>query len=518
MKKNFLLNKENILVLILFLFSFLINQYYAARGVSPHDSFSHFDTGYRILLGEYPFKNYWIISGPFVDYLQGLFFYLFGTNWNAYVFHSSSINSIVTLATFFILRNFNVRILYSFLFSLLFSVLAYTSSGTPFADHHATFFSLLGVYALLLGIKNENIYYWIILPIFFIFAFLSKQVPSAYIIILSILILIFYSITQNKYKWIIPSLLSSIIFTSAILFMGKAQGINLSSFYEQYITYPQTIGSDRFINYKFTFSGLILHFKYIHLALILFFYSYLSNNFSSKNFFWKKDFIYFLTIFLFSILLIFNQTLTKNQTYIFFLIPIIIGFSFIKTDLNKITSLLCIIFCIFVTLKYHVRFNEQRKFHDLNHTDFSLLKDASVIDIRLKGLKWITPEDFNTKPSEEINLIRSTKEHLKNEQRNFMLITNYSFFSGILQKKTYSPIRWVTGDGTDYPRIENRYFNIYKNLLVNSLKNNKIEVIYLIYPLQDSNIYNYINKNCFNVNRINALLVGYELKECKELL
>ena len=99
-----------------------------------------------------------------------------------------------------------------------------------------------------------------------------------------------------------------------------------------------------------------------------------------------------------------------------------------------------------------------------------------------------------------------------------MLITNYSFFSGILQKKTYSPIRWVTGDGTDYPRIENRYFNIYKNLLVNSLKNNKIEVIYLIYPLQDSNIYNYINKNCFNVNRINALLVGYELKECKELL
>ena len=88
-----------------------------------------------------------------------------------------------------------------------------------------------------------------------------------------------------------------------------------------------------------------------------------------------------------------------------------------------------------------------------------MLKDASVIDIRLKGLKWITPEDFNTKPSEEINLIRSTKEHLKNEQRNFMLITNYSFFSGILQKKTYSPIRWVTGDGTDYPRIENRYFN-----------------------------------------------------------
>ena len=31
-----------------------------------------------ILLDEHPFKDYWIVSGPFLDYFQALFFYLFG--------------------------------------------------------------------------------------------------------------------------------------------------------------------------------------------------------------------------------------------------------------------------------------------------------------------------------------------------------------------------------------------------------------------------------------------------------
>ena len=67
--------KEKVLVIILILFSLLINQYYGNRGIFPVDSFSQFDTGFRILLGEYPFKNYWVVSGPFIDYIQAIFFY-----------------------------------------------------------------------------------------------------------------------------------------------------------------------------------------------------------------------------------------------------------------------------------------------------------------------------------------------------------------------------------------------------------------------------------------------------------
>ena len=74
MKYNILFNKKNLLIFFLFSFSLLINQYFGNKGVFPVDSFSHFDTGFRILLGEYPFKNYWVISGPLIDYLQAIFF------------------------------------------------------------------------------------------------------------------------------------------------------------------------------------------------------------------------------------------------------------------------------------------------------------------------------------------------------------------------------------------------------------------------------------------------------------
>ena len=138
---------------------------------------------------------------------------------------------------------------------------------------------------MILGIKYEKIYYWILLPILFIFAFLSKQVPASYIIILTILILIFYSIVKKKYKWIQYTLLSFGLFTSSLLIFGNVQGITLSAFLEQYIFYPQTIGEKRFDNFNITFNGLVGHFKFIYLALAPLFYINLKNFFQTKDYF-----------------------------------------------------------------------------------------------------------------------------------------------------------------------------------------------------------------------------------------
>ena len=193
MKSNTLFKKENLFVIFLFLFSLLFNQYYGNRGIFPVDSFSHFDTGFRILLDEHPFKDYWVISGPLVDYIQAVFFYLFGVNWQIYVLHASLLNALVTIATFFLLRNFQLHIFYSFAYSIFFSVLAYSSSGTPFVDHHSSFFSLLAIYFLILAIKNEKKIYWFLFPIFFGLAFFSKQTPASYIIIGAIIVLCIFS-------------------------------------------------------------------------------------------------------------------------------------------------------------------------------------------------------------------------------------------------------------------------------------------------------------------------------------
>ena len=279
-----IISKEKLFILILFLFSLLINQYYGNKGIFPVDSFSHFDTGFRILLGEHPFKDYWIVSGPFVDYLQAIFFYFFGVSWQTYVLHASLINAVVTIATFLVLINFKLNIYHSFFYALVFSALAYPISGTPFVDHHSSFFSLLGIYSLILGIKTEERKYWILLPIFFIFAFLSKQTPSSYIIISSIFVLLLYTIIKRKFFWIKYSLISSILIVITILIFGKTQSVNFYSFLEQYIYFPQSIGSERFNNFNFTFSSVVGHFKFIYIAILPLFFVNLKRIFTEKNY------------------------------------------------------------------------------------------------------------------------------------------------------------------------------------------------------------------------------------------
>ena len=54
--------------LVLFLFSFFVNFYYANFGVEPMDSFVLFNGGFKVLNGLTPFKDYWLVTGPLMDY------------------------------------------------------------------------------------------------------------------------------------------------------------------------------------------------------------------------------------------------------------------------------------------------------------------------------------------------------------------------------------------------------------------------------------------------------------------
>ena len=73
MNKMFI-NIKNFYATVLILFSFFFNYYYANLGVFPIDTFAFLDTAYNILLDRHPFKDIWVTTGLFVDYLQSLFF------------------------------------------------------------------------------------------------------------------------------------------------------------------------------------------------------------------------------------------------------------------------------------------------------------------------------------------------------------------------------------------------------------------------------------------------------------
>lgn len=64
---------EYIFVFIILVFSFFVNFYSGRLGIFPIDSFSFFDSGYNILNGKHPVKDYWAFSGIVIDYFQAFF-------------------------------------------------------------------------------------------------------------------------------------------------------------------------------------------------------------------------------------------------------------------------------------------------------------------------------------------------------------------------------------------------------------------------------------------------------------
>ena len=172
--------------------------------------------------------------------------------------------------------------------------------------------------------------------------------------------------------------------------------------------------------------------------------------------------------------------------------------------------------CIYSTTKYHFRFNENRKFHDLNHLDFNLVLDGSLIDNKFNGLKWISPE-FPNNPKKEIRLLLKIKNLLNADKRKKVLITNYSFFSGILDLKLNSPVRWHLTSGQTSPKLGSKYFKNYRNFYLEKLKENEIEVIYIIKPFDTNVLTGIIDEKCLQTSEIDENINIHLIQKCNNL-
>ena len=201
-KKLILIYNNKILITFLAISAFFINYYYGFIGIMPMDNTVLFNGGYRVLKGYIPFTDYWLVTGPLLDYINALFFKLFGVSWSTYIIHSSIINSLLALSSFYFFQIINLSKLYSLIYALLISILFYPVVGTPFVDHHSIFFVIISFYSLIIAIKKKNTNYFLFIPSLLVLSFLSKQTPAAYGIIfisLFILIIAFFD-KRNRFK------------------------------------------------------------------------------------------------------------------------------------------------------------------------------------------------------------------------------------------------------------------------------------------------------------------------------
>jgi len=512
-------NLKNYLPLCLLgLFSFCVNYYYGFIGVMPLDNFVLYNGGYRVLNGYIPFTDYWLVTGPLLDYLNAFFFLVNGVSWKSYIIHSSLFNSIIALATYNLLFNLGLTRTFSFFYSVLFSILFYPVVGTPFVDHHSTFFLIFAFYFFILGINKKNQFYFILIPLLFCLSFLSKQTPAAYgLITICPLILIYFFFNQKQVKKILLSLCYgtaiSILFLFLFLFFTK---INFLNFYDQYILYAKNIGDYRFSNYNFNLINVIIKYKFVSI-LVLFLITILIKLCKKNNKNIEAIFTIAITITL-SCLLIFHQFYTLNQNYIFFLIPLLTGIVHIfykEVSTNKFLLFIFIFFCIYSTAKYHIRFNEHRKFNELEKVDLSKAIDAEILTKDLKGLKWITAEHQNN-PKGEIDNLKNVMEVLSKDQTNKALITDYQFLAPSLKIYDFSPNQWHH-PSVSFPVENQQYYQKYKYFFIENLKKNNIDFIYETTSSDESIIELVINKECLLKKRITEILIKFEIvKNCKE--
>ena len=172
----------------------------------PIDTFGFFDTGYNILNGQLPMRDYWAYTGLTVDYLQSLFFLIFGNNWHSYIIHSSFINVVSSLVFYFFLRDLKISKIFSLIYTFSFATLLYPVSGTPFAYLHAYIFSILAVMIFFLLNNSKKRKFLIFIPLIFFLAFFSMQTPTIYIGLV-LLLFIFYLIILKKEYFLIKTVI-----------------------------------------------------------------------------------------------------------------------------------------------------------------------------------------------------------------------------------------------------------------------------------------------------------------------
>ena len=80
-------------------------------------------------------------------------------------------------------------------------------------------------------------------------------------------------LVNKKFYWVKYSLLSTVFFIIFVFIFGSVQGIGFSSFWNQYILYPQTLGEERYDELNIGFKNIIFDFKYIYLSVAILFYT-----------------------------------------------------------------------------------------------------------------------------------------------------------------------------------------------------------------------------------------------------
>ena len=521
---------EALYVLIILIFVTISCWYFGFVAINPIDNFTNYNSGYLLLKGNIPFKDYWVTTGPLLDFLQFLIFKINGLNWGSYVLHALILNSLFTILLYFIFRKFNLEQKYSFIYSLSTGLIFYSQIGNPFVDHHSSLFSILSILFLILGINSKNSLFWFLVPIFLVLGFLSKQTPTSYLAIIIIFFTFYNFIFFKNYKNISFAIFSSILIICFLLTLFYHLDITVESFLNQYIFFASSVGEIRldvegFLK-PFSFSRYFLKFKLIHISYILLLIYLIKKITSDKLFFKSKEFIIISLLICTAYALIFHQLLTLNTKFVYFYIPILCGFTHVilkNSNFSKkfiFANFLVLTVSFFYYFSSYILTQKFQYFCNNNLKNNVTTVKTKIIDNKFNFL-WKSCLEKN--PYKEIDNLKKTFEFLeKNSKDNYLLITDYQFLNVKLGKKNIKQINKWYHPGVSYPLKSSKYHGYYLKFLKDKIKSNKIKKIIFVYPSyfgSENEIYfKEIFSNCISKEQkhLDGLINTFNIEKCFE--
>lgn len=497
---------------ILFFFSFTISFYFGHIGLMPLDDLQNFNSGHRVLKGDFPFRDYYSITGPLLDIWQSNFYKVFGVNWQSFLIHASIMNTIYSITLYYFCKKFSFNSVQSFLLALSGGILMYPATGNPTVEHHSLTLSMIATLFFILGQKdNNNFKIYISIFIFFL-AFFIKQVPTIYFIFLCIIIYFSQIISKLNSIDIFKFLFFSIILLFLFLFYFYSNGVEINDIIHQYIIIAFKLGESRFniINSYILYDNIsklffliiliipatwILIFKnnklsftmIVGLSLIIGIYEIHSNNqpitfalipvficFILGPLLYEKKNHKFLKIFFYIIITYCFYRILRFELY--YLLAFIISLIFFLKKKNILLKNLIVIYLIISSCFYFEKYIKNRAWDDLNKEKILFSFKGEEIDKKLKYLKWRTV-NFDDIDKEK-NLIIETLTFLKNLDinTNYILISDYQIYNAILNRRDFSPVKYWFSDAT-YPSKNKAFRDNFERFFKNKIKNNNISLI-----------------------------------------
>lgn len=496
---------------VIILIAFFVNYHYGHQGLMPLDDLQNFNSGFRVLNGDFPFRDYYSITGPILDIWQSNIYNLFGVSWKSFILHASILNSLYAISLFIFLRNLSLNTTNSIIFSISACLLMYPPTGNPTVEHNSLTLSLVGLMMFIVGLKDKKNFILFCSIIIFGISFFTKQVPTSYLIILCVLI--YFSQMFGKVKISnLFFLLISVSFTLlTITTYFYLKNVQIEDVFNQYFVFSYSLGQDRFqiINFKIIYENISKIF-FLAILTIPSIYLYFLSKYKTK----------FLIIIGLNLIIVIYEIHSQNQPITFSLLPLILSlfyffykeeklddkfinyffyiiiiyafFRILRYELFYLLAFIVLSIAYFVNKKkfiylvltylfittcfYFEKYVKIRAWDDLAKNDLEKSFDASIIDKKLSGLKWSTVY-FEDKEKEK-NIIINNLNFFKKLDNSikFILVSDYQIYNPILNKKDYSPVKYWFINHT-YPDKNHTLRGDFDSFFKNKILSNNISLI-----------------------------------------